>query len=86
MGQESPFVEGKFDALSRESLWRGPGLTPVVRTRRRRRRTVGRVGRVLLYLLGFRYDWWRDAYVLRIIGNHVGPVFQLRASRTRHGP
>jgi hypothetical protein len=32
----------------------------------------------LLKMLGFRYSGSRDAYVLRLVGNRYGPVYQLR--------
>jgi hypothetical protein len=37
----------------------------------------------LLWLLSpfFRYSRGRDAYVLRFVGNHVGPVLVLAAGR-----
>jgi hypothetical protein len=31
-----------------------------------------------LKLLGFRYSTSRDAYVLRVIGNQHGPVYQVQ--------
>jgi hypothetical protein len=31
-----------------------------------------------LRLVGFRYSASRDAYVLRIVGNRFGPVYQVR--------
>ncbi len=32
----------------------------------------------LLKVIGFRYSLGRDAYVLRIVGNRVGPVYRER--------
>jgi hypothetical protein len=31
-----------------------------------------------------RYDYWRDAYVLRLVGHRAGPV--IRRDRRRRGP
>ncbi|MBA2630739.1 MAG: hypothetical protein H0U84_06930 [Thermoleophilaceae bacterium] len=44
------------------------------------------VGRVTLTLLRpfFRYSLLRDAYVLRGIGRHHGPVLKLRPKRDPH--
>jgi hypothetical protein len=33
----------------------------------------------VLKLVGFRYSAGRDAYVLRLLGNRFGPVFQVRS-------
>ncbi len=49
------------------------------RTNHRPRRTVSVRRARLLPLLGFRYSITRDAYVLRVIGNKVGPVYQVSA-------
>jgi hypothetical protein len=42
------------------------------RTRRQVHPATLRVARVF----GFRYDKLREAYVLRLVGNHVGPVIR----------
>jgi len=42
----------------------------------RRRRQVGPVGVRIAKVFGFRYDAVRDAYVLRGVGNRVGPVLR----------
>ena len=49
----------------------------------RRRRRVDRRWRRLLIALGFAYDAKRDAFILRLVGEHVGPVFRLRAEDQR---
>jgi hypothetical protein len=47
------------------------------RDQHRRRRPISVRRARLLTLAGFRYSTTRDAYVLRGIGNHVGPVYQI---------
>ena len=47
------------------------------RSHHRPRRTVSVTTARLLSLIGFRYSATRDAYVLRFIGNQIGPVFQV---------
>ncbi len=42
----------------------------------RKRRQVGRTGLRVARICGFRYDECRDAYVLRLVGNRVGPVLR----------
>ena len=32
----------------------------------------------LLKALGFHYSHWRGEYVLRVIGDHFGPVYRVR--------
>lgn len=48
-----------------------------MRKTERQRRSVGRTTIRLASPL-FRYSYNRDAYVLRIVGNRVGPVLKLR--------
>lgn len=52
----------------------------MARATTRRRRPVATENVRVLKALGFRYSVSRDAYVLRIFGNRVGPVFQIRQS------
>jgi hypothetical protein len=52
----------------------------MARTEHRKRRAISVRGARLLPLVGFRYSTSRDAYVVRVVGNHVGPVFQLQAA------
>ena len=47
---------------------------------RRRRLVAPAVGQMLPWL-GFIYDDWREAYVLRGIGQRHGPVFKVRSKR-----
>ena len=47
------------------------------RTNHRPRRSVSVRRARLLPFLGFRYSTTRDAYVLRLVGNHFGPVYQI---------
>lgn len=42
----------------------------------RKRRQVGPGGLRVARMCGFRYDEGRDAYVLRVVGNRVGPVLR----------
>jgi hypothetical protein len=42
----------------------------------RKRRQVGARGLRIARICGFRYDEGRDAYVLRAVGNRVGPVLR----------
>jgi hypothetical protein len=42
----------------------------------RRRHAIAPKSTWLLKALGFRYSSTRDAYVLRLVGNRLGPVFQ----------
>jgi hypothetical protein len=35
----------------------------------------------LLRLLGFRYSTTRDAWVLRVVGNRIGPVYRVTNAR-----
>ena len=42
----------------------------------RKRRQVGPITLRVARICGFRYDGGRDAYVLRLIGNRVGPVLR----------
>jgi hypothetical protein len=51
------------------------------RKRHRPRTPVSARKARLLPLLGFRYSTSRNAYVLRLVGNYVGPVFQVGVSR-----
>lgn len=37
----------------------------------------------LLPFVGFRYSATRDAYVLRVVGNRIGPVYQIGVSPPR---
>jgi hypothetical protein len=55
-----------------------------LRTVQRPRRHVGTLG-ILVLRPFFRYSYGRDAYVLRIVGDRVGPVLRLerRAERRR---
>lgn len=48
----------------------------------RPRRPISHRQAQLLKLVGFRYSASRDAYILRIAGSRVGPVFQIRQSST----
>jgi hypothetical protein len=50
------------------------------RTNHRNRRSISVRKARLLPLLGFRYSTTRDAYVLRVVGNHFGPVYQINAA------
>jgi hypothetical protein len=52
----------------------GPAIRRIPRKRRQVSRTTLRVAR----LVGFRYDEGRDAYVLRLVGDRVGPVLRGR--------
>jgi hypothetical protein len=56
-------------------------MRSLLRTVRRPRRYVGKHWLVLLAPL-FGYNHSRDAYVLRVVGRHVGPV--LRPDRRVH--
>jgi hypothetical protein len=38
----------------------------------------------LLPVIGFRYSASRDGYVLRAVGNRLGPVYQVAPDRGRH--
>ncbi|MDW5597672.1 hypothetical protein VSS74_25195 [Conexibacter stalactiti] len=58
---------------------RSLSLDAVTRTQPRRRRRVGPTTYRLARLLGFRYSAWRDALVLRGVGERFGPVLKLRA-------
>ena len=49
---------------------------PTIRRSPRTRRHVGPVTLRLARIAGFRYDKARDALVLRVVGNHVGPVLR----------
>ncbi len=51
------------------------------RSHHRPRHTVSVTTARLLTLVGFRYSATRDAYVLRFVGNSVGPVFQVASHR-----
>lgn len=53
----------------------------VTRTQPRRRRGVGPTTYRLARLCGFRYSAWRDALVLRGVGERIGPVLKVRARR-----
>jgi hypothetical protein len=55
----------------------------MTRTSPRPRRTVGSVTFIALRPV-LRYSQWRDAYVLRGVGNRVGPV--LRRDRHQQHP
>lgn len=55
-----------------------------MRAQQRRRRQLPPWTLIALAPL-FRYDFARDAYVLRLIGNRVGPVLRARASRRARG-
>ena len=44
----------------------------------RKRRQVGPATLRLARICGFRYDESRDAYILRLVGNRVGPVLRSR--------
>ncbi len=59
--------------LRRETEDRMPRSQP-----RKRRRISGRRARLLPWL-GFRYSIGRQAYVLRVVGDSFGPVYQLRS-------
>jgi hypothetical protein len=50
------------------------GLT---RETRRTRRPIAAQKLWILKVFGFRYSRSRDAYVLRVVGNRVGPVFRV---------
>jgi hypothetical protein len=39
----------------------------------------------ILKFLGFRYAHWRGDYILRVIGNHVGPVYRVASTRKLAG-
>lgn len=55
-----------------------------MRSTPRTRRQVGPQTAKLLTPL-FRYSYGRDAYVLRGIGNRLGPVLQVRREAPPHG-
>ena len=42
----------------------------------RKRRQVGPAALRVARICGFRYDEGRDAYVLRLVGNRIGPVLR----------
>jgi hypothetical protein len=48
----------------------------VIRRIPRRRRQVRPLTLRVARLCGFRYDEGRDAYILRLVGNRVGPVLR----------
>jgi hypothetical protein len=48
-------------------------------TRPRPRRGISARRARTLRLVGFRYSPGRDAYVLRMVGNRFGPVYQVRS-------
>ncbi len=50
----------------------------MTRTEPRVRREVSARTIRVLKMLGFRYSIGRNAYVLRVIGNRVGPVYRER--------
>jgi hypothetical protein len=50
----------------------------MARTTPRPRRRISSRRVWTLKLLGFRYSTSRDAYVLRVIGNSHGPVYQVQ--------
>ena len=52
----------------------------MTRTSPRPRRTVGPVTLIALRPI-LRYSAWRDAYVLRAIGDRTGPVLKRRISQ-----
>jgi hypothetical protein len=54
------------------------------RTNHRPRKSISAARARLLPFVGFRYSTTRDAYVLRGVGNHAGPVFQV-ATHPRPG-
>lgn len=49
--------------------------------RRRRRWSLPYPAIAMLRLVGFRYDYERDAYILRLIGGRFGPVLRDRDDR-----
>lgn len=49
----------------------------MARTTPRPRRSISPRWARFLTLVGFRYSTTRDAYVLRLVGNRFGPVFQI---------
>ena len=52
----------------------------------RKRRHVSRRGARVLTMLGFRYSYGRDAYVLRIVGHRLGPVLKIRTTENTREP
>jgi len=50
----------------------------MARTQHRPRHPISRRHIWRLKACGFRYSQTRDAYVLRIVGRRIGPVFQAR--------
>ena len=42
----------------------------------RKRRQVGPTALRIARICGFRYDEGRDAYILRLVGNRIGPVLR----------
>lgn len=48
------------------------------RVTRRVRRSIDSHNVRFLKLCGFRYSTSRDAYVLRFVGRHFGPVYEVR--------
>jgi hypothetical protein len=54
------------------------------RTAPRPRRRISSRRVWTLKLLGFRYSTSRDAYVLRVIGNSHGPVYQVQRTTGTH--
>ena len=52
------------------------GEEPTIRRIPRPRRQVGPATLRLARIFGFRHDEARDAYVLRLVGNRVGPVLR----------
>lgn len=49
---------------------------PDLRGNPRRRRTVAPGWARILPWIGFRYDHFRHAFVIRVVGNRLGPVIQ----------
>ena len=57
-------------------------MSQTMRTRRRPRRYISRTT-LLLCRPGLAYSGRRDAYVLRVVGDHMGPVLREDRRRSR---
>ena len=54
----------------------------MTRTQHRTRKPISASAARWLPFAGFRYSMTRDAYVLRVIGNKVGPVYEVSWNRS----
>ena len=52
-----------------------------MRGRQRRRRYVSPRLIAVARCVGFRYDYYRDAYILAVVGDRFGPVLKSRRPR-----